>query len=106
MAIYLWSAKYTESGAKGLMKVGGVSRRDAVAEMVSKAGGKLHAFYYALGEYDVYGIAEFPDAVTATAMSMAVNASGAVTLHTTVLLTPEEMTAATKKSITYRPPGA
>jgi hypothetical protein len=39
-------------------------------------------------------------------MSLVVNASGAVQLKTTVLLTPEEMDAAAKKSVSYQAPGA
>jgi uncharacterized protein with GYD domain len=106
MPTYLWRGSYTADGTKGLLKDGGSKRRDAVKQMVEKAGGKVLAFYFALGESDVVGIAEFPDTVTAAALSLAVNASGAVSLHTTPLLTPEELDAATKKSVGYRPPGA
>lgn len=106
MPTYLWRASYTAEGTKGLLKEGGSKRRDTVQQMVAKAGGKLQAFYYAIGEADVYGICEFPDTATAVAFSLAINASGAVNIHSTVLLTPEEMDAATKKSIGYRPPGA
>jgi uncharacterized protein with GYD domain len=74
--------------------------------MVERAGGKLHAFYFAIGDADVYGIAEFPDAASAVAVSLAVNGSGAVNLQSTLLLSPEEFDAATKKSVGYRPPGA
>ena len=42
---------------------------------------------------------------TAAAAAPAVGASGAVNIRTTVLLTPEEMDAAAKKSVAYRPPG-
>ena len=105
MPTYLWRASYTTEGTKGLLKDGGTKRRAAVQQMVEKAGGKLHAFYYAFGDPDLYGITEFPDSVTATAVSMAVNASGAVTLNSTLLITPEELDAATKKSIGYRAPG-
>jgi uncharacterized protein with GYD domain len=106
MPIYLWRASYTTDGAKGLLKEGGTKRRAAVQQMVEKAGGKLHAFYYSFGDADVYGIVEFPDAVTATAASLAVNVTGAVTLNTTVLITPEEVDAAAKKTMGYRAPGA
>ena len=61
MPTYLWQASYTSEGAKGLAKEGGTKRRAAVQQMVEKAGGKLHAFYFAIGESDVYAIAEFPD---------------------------------------------
>jgi hypothetical protein len=36
----------------------------------------------------------------------AVNAAGAVRLHSTPLPTSEELDAATKKTVAYRPPGA
>jgi uncharacterized protein with GYD domain len=106
MPTYLWRGSYTSDGAKGLAKEGGTKRRAFVQQIVEKAGGKLHAFYFAIGESDVYAIAEFPDVTTAVALSVAVNGSGAVHLKTTLLLSPEEFEVATKKSIEYRPPGA
>jgi uncharacterized protein with GYD domain len=106
MPTYLWQASYNAEGAKGLVKDGGTTRRNMVKAMVEKAGGKLLAFYFAFGESDVYGIAEFPDNASAVATSLAVNASGAVSLKSTVLITPEEVDAAAKKSVGYRPPGA
>ena len=74
--------------------------------MVEKAEASGTAFYFAIGEADVYPISEFPDVTTAVAMSLAVNASGAVNLKSTVLLSPEEFDGVTAKSIGYRPPGA
>jgi uncharacterized protein with GYD domain len=106
MPMYLWQASYTAEGVKGLRKDGGTKRRAAVQQMVEKAGGKLHAFYFAFGDPDVCGIAEFPDHATAVGLSLAVNASGAVSFRTSVLITPEEMDAAVKKAIAYSPPGA
>jgi len=106
MPMYLWQASYTADGAKGLQKDGAVKRRAAVQQMVEKAGGKLHAFYYAFGETDVWGISEFPDQATAMGVSLAVNASGVVAFRSVVLVTPEEMDAAMKKAVAYSPPGA
>ena len=106
MALYLLRGSYTAEGTKGLLKDGGTKRRAVVQGMLEQAGGKLHALYYALGEDDVVAIAEIPDQTTAVALSLAVNASGAVQLKTTALLTPEEIDAAAKKSIGYRAPGA
>jgi uncharacterized protein with GYD domain len=83
-----------------------VKRRTVVQQMLDKVGGKLHGFYFALGEADAYVIAELPDAASAVAMSVEVNGSGLVKLKTTTLLSPEEFDAATKKSMGYRPPGA
>lgn len=104
--LILWQASYTTDGTKGLLREGGSKRRTVVQQMIEKAGGRLHALYYAFGEADVYGIAEFPDQTTAAAISLAVNASGAVRLRSTVLITPEDVDAAVKKSVAYRPPGA
>jgi uncharacterized protein with GYD domain len=106
MPTYLWSASYTAAGTKGLLKEGGTKRRDTVQQLVTKAGGKLQAFYFAVGKADVFGIADFPDSASAIAFSLAVNASGAVNLYSTMLVTPEEMDAATKKTVEYRAPGA
>lgn len=105
MPKYLWQVSYNAEGTKGVLKDGG-SKRRAVAEKAIKAvGGKLEAFYFAFGKADVYLIADMPDNVSVAAASMAINATGAVRIKTTVLLTPEEIDAATKKSVSYRPPG-
>ena len=106
MPLYFWQASYTAEGTKGLIKDGGSKRKQAVGQMVEKAGGTLHAFYYAFGETDVIAIAEFPDHATALAVSVAVNSVGVVHLRSTLLLAPEEVDAATKKSVAYRPPGS
>src|SRR4029450_541438 len=102
MPKYLFEASYTAEGAKGLLKEGGSKRRAAVESSLKALGGKIDAFYYAMGEHDVYLIVDVPDNASAAAVSMAVNAAGAVRLKTTVLLTTEEIDAATKKTIDYR----
>lgn len=105
MAKFLWKASYTSEGVKGVLKEGGTGRRAAVEKVVEGLGGKVESFYFALGEEDVYVIAELPDTVTATAVSLTVNASGVVALQTVELLTPEQVDEASKKSVDYRPPG-
>jgi uncharacterized protein with GYD domain len=102
MPKYLCQASYTAEGTKGLLKDGGSKRRAAVEEMTKALGGKIEAFYYGFGEPDVFLIVDAPDNASVAAISLAVNASGAVQLKTTVLLTPEEMDAATKKGIIAR----
>jgi uncharacterized protein with GYD domain len=87
------------------MKDGGSKRRAAAESAVKGVGGKLEAFYFALGETDVYAVADVPDNASAAAISLAVSGSGAVNARTTVLMTPEEMDQATKKTINYAPPG-
>ena len=106
MPKFLAKASYTVEGVRGLMKDGGTARRAAVQKLTESLGGTLEAFYYAYGEDDVYVILDFPDPAAGLAVSLAVNASGAVKLSTVPLVTPEEMDAACKKSVAYRAPGA
>jgi uncharacterized protein with GYD domain len=106
MPTFLIKASYTTEGAKGLLKEGGSSRRAAISKLIEGIGGKVEAFYYAYGEDDAYVITDLPDAVSGLAVSLAVNASGAVRLSTIPLITPEEIDAAAKKSVAYRAPGA
>ena len=105
MAKFLIKASYTTKGAKGLLKEGGSSRRDAVEQMIQGMGGTLEVFYYAFGEPDAFVIADVPDTITAAAVSLTVSASGAVQVSTTPLITPEEIDEACKKSVGYRSPG-
>jgi len=65
----------------------------------------MEAFYYAFGGADAYLIVDVPDNASMTALALAINASGVVTIKTTVLLTPEEVDGAVKKSPSYRAPG-
>ena len=106
MAKYLFQAAYTIDGTKGIMKEGGSARKAQLGQILERLGGKLDGFYFAFGEWDVIGIIDAPDTATITALSMAVNASGGVKLRTTPLITPEDVDEATKKSISYRAPGA
>ena len=105
MPKYLWEVSYTPEGTRGLLQDGGTKRRAAVEKALSEVGGKLEAFYYAFGKYDLVGIAEFPDHASAAALSLAVAATGAAMIRTTVLLSPEEIDAAAKKKLRYRAPG-
>lgn len=106
MPKFLIKAAYTADGARGLIKEGGTKRRAAVQKVIESVGGKLDAFYYAYGEHDAFIIADVPDAMSGVAISLAVNASGAVRLSTLPLITPEELDAAAKKSVDYKAPGA
>jgi len=68
--------------------------------------GKLEAFYWAFGETDTYIIVDVADNVAAAAASLASSASGAARVKTVVLLTAEEIDAAAKRQVSFRPPGA
>lgn len=106
MAKYMLNASYTVEGTKGLIKDGGSARRAAVQKTIEGVGGRLECFYYTLGEPDAFAIVDVPDAVTIAAVSLAINATGGAHVATTVLLTPEQIDEAAKKSVSYRSPGA
>jgi uncharacterized protein with GYD domain len=105
MPKYLAHCNYVGEGLRGLLKEGGTSRRAIVDKLVESVGGKVEAFYYAFGETDLYVIADLPDNESMTAVALMVAASGAIAIKTTVLLTPEEVDEAAKKTPIYQPPG-
>lgn len=105
MPKFLTIANYTAEGVRGLLKEGGTSRRATVEKAIAALGGKLECFYYAFGDNDAYVISDAPDNASAAAISLAVNSTGAVRATTIVLMTPEEMDDATKKTVSYRAPG-
>jgi uncharacterized protein with GYD domain len=105
MSKFLFQANYVGDGVKGLINEGGTGRRKAVEKAAQSLGGKIEGFYYAFGDVDAFIIIDLPDNAAAAALALTVNASGAAVTKTTVLMTPEEVDAAAKKSPTYRPPG-
>jgi len=105
MAKYMFTGSYTAQGTKGVIAEGGSARKAAVEKLLASMGGKLESFYFAFGSDDVVIIVDAPDNVGAAAVGLTVAASGAVTGRLTVLLTPEEIDQAVKKSPAYRPPG-
>jgi uncharacterized protein with GYD domain len=106
MPKYLIEASYSVEGVKGVQSAGGTSRRDAVAKLAESAGGRMESFHFAFGDHDVYTIVDLPDNESAAAVAITVNAAGGAAVRTTLLLTPEEVDAAAKRSVDYRPPGS
>lgn len=104
MPRYMVTGTYDDDGMKGLLNEGGTARRDVCAKLCADLGGHLEATYFAFGHDDVHLVVDLPDNVTMAAVSLVVNAAGVGRGRTTVLLTPEEIDEATRKSIHYRPP--
>jgi uncharacterized protein with GYD domain len=102
---YLFQSRHTPQGAGGLLREGGSSRRAATERALDSVGGTLESFYYAFGGTDVYIIADLPDNAAAAALSLAVSATNAISGDTVVLLTPEELDEAAKRTPDYRAPG-
>lgn len=105
MPKYLLQASYSAEGSKGLMKDGGTKRQNAARALVESLGGKLDTIYFAFGDTDVIAIVDLPDNASAAAASLTIAGSGALTGTITVLLTPEEIDQAARKSPTYTAPG-
>jgi uncharacterized protein with GYD domain len=105
MPKYLVHGNYVGEGIKGLLEEGGSSRRAAIEKLVDSLGGSLESVYYAFGDTDIYLILDMPDNASMAALALVAGASGAVTVKTTVLMTPEEVDEAAKRTPDYRPPG-
>jgi uncharacterized protein with GYD domain len=105
MAKFLIKASLTAEGVKGLLKEGGTARKKVVEKMVGDLGGKLESFYFAFGCHDVYAIGDYPDEASVVAASLTINATGLVSVETTVLIEPELIDKAVKKTVHYRGPG-
>lgn len=107
MPRYMIQASYNSQGITDLVR-NPQDRAEAVRPVIEGLGGRMEAFYYAFGDYDVVVIAELPDNASAAAIAMAVGAGGALKDYkTTVLLSMDEAVEAMRKatSMGYRPPG-
>lgn len=90
MPIFMVQSSYTNT-AWGKLVQRPENRMEALKPVIDRLGGRVLAWYYTFGEYDVVVLFEVPNNVTAAAVSMAIASSGAVkTFTTTVLMTPEE----------------
>lgn len=104
VAKFMIKATYTAEGIAGLGREGGTERAEVVHSMIENSGGRVEAFYYAFGDYDLYVVGELPDNVTAAAIGIAVRAGAGVTAEVIPLITPEEIDEATRLPVTYQPP--
>jgi uncharacterized protein with GYD domain len=105
MPKYLFQAKYTADGIKGLEKDKATGRAAALKSAVEALHGKLEAFYLAFGEHDWILLADLPDNASATAFTLTVSKSGLLRTTTTPLLSVEEADRALEKKISFRAPG-
>ncbi|HEY8092150.1 MAG TPA: GYD domain-containing protein [Acidimicrobiales bacterium] len=103
---YLFRGTYTAVGIKGVMTEGASSRAAVIRSLVEGVGGTLECMYWSFGEHDVLAIAELPDNVAAAALATSISAGGSASVSTTVLLTADEIDAAGKVQVAYRPAGA
>ena len=108
MAYYMLQIAYTsESWGAQIRNPQNVI--DRIRPVIEGLGGSLESTYYTFGEYDLVHIVQFPDNVSAAAVSMVASAGGAVkAFKTTPLITVEEGMEAMRKakagSAEYQPP--
>jgi uncharacterized protein with GYD domain len=105
MAKFLFETTYTTEGLHGLMKDKAAARRQANEKLLESVGGRLEAFYYAMGDRDVIAIVDLPDAQAAAAVSLAGMATGLTRVRTTPLLTVEEIDRALAQKLRFQGPG-
>jgi uncharacterized protein with GYD domain len=106
MSLYLARFGYTADAWAALIREP-QDREAAIRPMFEKAGATLHGLWYAFGEYDGYVLYDAPDVASATAISVAVCSSGAISsFATTPLITVAEMVEALKRAagLEYRAP--
>ena len=98
MSMYLLQVSYTSTAMAALI-ANPQDRAKAVGAVIKKLGGKLEGLWFAFGEYDVVGLADMPDNVSAAAFSMAIGAGGACSKFTTTpLMSIADGIAAMKKA--------
>jgi uncharacterized protein with GYD domain len=98
MSSYLIQVAYTtESWATMVNKP--QDRSKGIETAVRNLGGKVERFWLSFGDFDVIGVVEMPDAVSAAAFAMAVAAGGSCkNVKTTPLLGTAEGIEAMKKA--------
>ena len=107
MAQFLLQVSYEPHAWAAMLKQP-QSREDAVRPAIEALGGKIERFYMAFGEYDIVGVIDMPDSVSAAAFSMAIMAGGACkAAKTTPLLSITEGIDAMRKATAcgYKPVG-
>jgi uncharacterized protein with GYD domain len=107
MPTYMIQAAYTTDAWARLVQRP-EDRPEILKPVLEKLGGRLVAWYYCFGQYDVMVLVEMPDNVSAAAISMAVSAGKAIrAVATTPLMTADEGFDAMllAQGAGYRPPG-
>ena len=90
MPYYMVQVAYTSETWDVLVK-NPQNRAEAVVPVIQKLGGKIFGAWISFGEYDIVGIFQMPDNVSAASVSMAFASGGACkSVKTTPLLTMQE----------------
>lgn len=98
MAQYLLQLAYTPEAWQALVN-NPQDRSKSIEQPIKALGGSIEKFWLSFGDFDVVGVVEMPDSVSAAAFSMAIEAGGACrNIRTTPLLTTQEGLEAMRKA--------
>ena len=98
MALYMLQGAYTAEAWAAQVK-NPQNRIEVVRPAFEKLGGKIENAWFTFGEYDVAVVVDFPDSVSAAAISIAISAGGAFkSARTTTLLSMDDGLEAVKKA--------
>ena len=107
MRTYLFHFSYSADALRSMIG-NPQDRKAAVTSAAESLGGKLSGFWYAFGEYDGHGLADFPDDTAAAAFAVTVCSTGALSKFVTIpLIEADEGVEVfrTAQSASYAPPG-
>ncbi|MBZ5516133.1 MAG: GYD domain-containing protein [Acidobacteriia bacterium] len=88
MPHYVSLIRYTQQGIERIKE--SPARLDAAKKAAQAAGGKIHAWYLTLGQYDAVLISEFPDDETGAKFTLEVGLLGNVRTETLKAFTEAE----------------
>lgn len=91
MPTYVSLMNWTDQGVREVK--GTVERVQQSTNLAEKMGGKITALYWTEGQYDVVGIAEFPDDETAMAFLLTLSSAGNVRTTTLRAHSANEMSS-------------
>ena len=80
--------RYTQQGIAKIKE--SPARLDAAKKAAERAGGKIHAWYLTMGQYDAVLISEFPSDDAGATFTLSVGALGSVTTETLKAFTETE----------------
>jgi len=80
--------RYTQQGMAKIQE--SPARLDAAKKAAQKAGGKIHAWYLTMGQYDAVLISEFPSDEAGAKFTLSVGALGNVSTETLKAFTESE----------------
>ena len=98
MPSYLLQVSYNAAAWAAMIKRPH-DRAEVVRKPIEKLGGKVEGFWMTFGDYDVIGVIEMPDNVSAAGLAIAFAGGGALkSVRTTPLLSANEAVEAMKKA--------